>query len=103
MAAPAPGRSSATAAPSRAAAGASPPEQWKVLIRENHVGYISWEDYEQNQRLLEANGAMREGQTGGAAKRGSALLSGLLRCGRCGRPLFVAYSGPGGRVPRYAC
>src|SRR5262249_50135737 len=79
-----------------------PPEQWKVLIRENHVGYISWEDYEQNQRLLEANGAMREGQTGGAAKRGSALLSGLLRCGRCGRPLFVAYSGPGGRVPRYA-
>src|SRR5262249_21374456 len=60
-------------------------------------------DYEQNQRLLEANGAMREGQTGGAAKRGSALLSGLLRCGRCGRPLFVAYSGPGGRVPRYAC
>jgi DNA invertase Pin-like site-specific DNA recombinase len=80
-----------------------PPEQWKVLIRDNHVGYISWEDYEQNQRLLEANGAMREGQTGGAAKRGGALLSGLLRCGRCGRPLFVAYSGPGGRVPRYAC
>jgi hypothetical protein len=31
------------------------------------------------------------------------LLSGLLRCGRCGRRLFVAYGGNGGRVPRYGC
>ena len=40
---------------------------------------------------------------GGAAKRGRALLSGLLRCGRCGRKLYVAYSGTTGRVPRYMC
>ncbi|MGE4092726.1 MAG: zinc ribbon domain-containing protein [Candidatus Binatia bacterium] len=39
----------------------------------------------------------------GAAKSGPALLSGLLRCGRCGRMLFVAYGGNGGRVPRYGC
>jgi len=31
------------------------------------------------------------------------LLSGLLRCGRCGRKLFVVYAGIGGRVPRYGC
>ena len=31
------------------------------------------------------------------------LLSGLLRCGRCGRKFQVVYSGRGGRVPRYAC
>ena len=31
------------------------------------------------------------------------MLSGLLRCGRCGRRLHVAYSGNGGQVPRYAC
>ena len=47
--------------------------------------------------------ARRGGTTPGAAKRGPALLAGLLRCGRCGRKLFVAYSGRGGRVPRYAC
>jgi DNA invertase Pin-like site-specific DNA recombinase len=80
-----------------------PLPQWKTLIRGNHAGYISWEDYQQNQQILEANAAMRDGQAGGAAKRGAALLSGLLRCGRCGRSLFVLYGGPSGRVPRYAC
>ena len=39
----------------------------------------------------------------GAPKRGTALLAGLLRCGKCGRKLHVAYGGNGGRVPRYAC
>jgi DNA invertase Pin-like site-specific DNA recombinase len=80
-----------------------PLPRWKALIRDNHAGYISWEDYQQNQQILEANAAMRDGQAGGAAKGGAALLSGLLRCGRCGRSLFVLYSGPSGRVPRYAC
>lgn len=46
---------------------------------------------------------MRAGQSGGAARNGGALLSGLLRCGRCGRQMFVSYSGKGGRRPRYAC
>jgi excisionase family DNA binding protein len=80
-----------------------PLQQWKTLIRDNHAGYISWEDYQHNQQILEANTAMREGQAGGAVKGGAALLSGLLRCGRCGRSMFVLYSGPSGRVPRYAC
>jgi len=39
----------------------------------------------------------------GAAKRGPALLAGLLRCRRCGRKLSVAYSGRRGEIPRYAC
>src|SRR5262249_23554508 len=80
-----------------------PQEEWKVLILDNHPGYISWEEFQKNQQLLEANLATREGQRSGAAKSGSALLAGLLRCGRCGRPMFVAYSGARGRVPRYGC
>jgi excisionase family DNA binding protein len=80
-----------------------PQEQWRVLQLDNHVGYLSWEEYQRIQQVLEANGAMREGQAGGAAKGGGALLSGLLRCGRCGRQLFVQYSGTSGRVPRYGC
>jgi DNA invertase Pin-like site-specific DNA recombinase len=80
-----------------------PQEQWRVLQLDNHVGYISWEEYQRIQLILEANGAMREGQAGGAAKGGGALLSGLLRCGRCGRQMYVQYSGTTGRVPRYGC
>jgi hypothetical protein len=39
----------------------------------------------------------------GALKHGSALLSGLLRCRRCGRKLTVQYTGAKGQIPRYAC
>jgi DNA invertase Pin-like site-specific DNA recombinase len=80
-----------------------PQEQWRVLQLDNHAGYISWEEYQRIQQVLETNGAMRDGQAGGAAKGGGALLSGLLRCGRCGRQMFVQYSGTTGRVPRYGC
>ncbi len=78
-----------------------PMEEWGVLIRDHHPGYISWEDYLRNQEQLEANGGMLGGS--GAAKSGPALLAGLLRCGRCGRNLHVGYSGVDGRVPRYFC
>ena len=39
----------------------------------------------------------------GAPKLGAALLSGLLRCRRCGRKLCVQYTGAKGQIPRYAC
>ena len=78
-----------------------PMEEWDVLIRGHHQGYISWEDYLRNQEQLEANGAMLGNS--GAVKSGPALLAGLLRCGRCGRNLHVGYSGTDGRVPRYYC
>jgi hypothetical protein len=39
----------------------------------------------------------------GAARSGISLLAGLLRCGRCGRKLHVAYSGTHSQVPRYHC
>ena len=80
-----------------------PHDEWKTLILNNHPGYITWDEFLRNQRTLEANQAMRDGSSPGATKRGPALLAGLLRCGRCGRKLFVAYGGNGGRVPRYAC
>ena len=80
-----------------------PQNEWKVLLVDHHSGYISWEEYLENQRRLEANVAWGDGEGSGAAKAGTALLSGLLRCGRCGRKLQVVYSGNGGRVPRYGC
>ena len=85
------------------ARGKRPMEQWKVLLREHHEGYITWEQYLHHQRMLEANVARGDGRSPGAARSGAALLAGLLRCARCARMLFVAYAGVGGRVPRYAC
>lgn len=83
-----------------------PQEQWSLLIRDHHPGYITWENYLRNQKLIATNARM-EGRMGttrtGAAKAGPALLAGLLRCGRCGRKLHVGYSGRRGRVPRYFC
>jgi DNA invertase Pin-like site-specific DNA recombinase len=80
-----------------------PLEQGRIVMLEQHPGYITWEVFLHNQQLLEANRAMPEEAAGGAAKRGPALLRGLLRCGRCGRKLQVVYSGTTGRVPRYVC
>jgi DNA invertase Pin-like site-specific DNA recombinase len=80
-----------------------PQKEWKVLLLGHHPGYISWEEYLENQQRLESNVAMYEGESSGAVKLGAALLSGLLRCGRCGRKLQVVYSGTSGRVPRYLC
>jgi DNA invertase Pin-like site-specific DNA recombinase len=79
------------------------PEAWTVFLRDHHDGYITWDEYRHTQRILEANVSRREASRAGSARRGAALLSGLLRCGRCGRRLFVAYSGTGGCVPRYVC
>jgi DNA invertase Pin-like site-specific DNA recombinase len=87
----------------RSAGHAVPPEQWSVVLRDHHPGYISWEQYRRNQVQMASNRAMRGLMTPGAAKYGEALLAGLLRCRRCGRKLHVAYSGTTGRVPRYHC
>ena len=79
------------------------PEEWTVCLRDHHDGYITWDEYLHTQRVLEANVSGRSVTRTGAAKSGPAMLSGLLRCGRCGRMLGVAYGGHHGRVPRYAC
>jgi|1186.fasta_scaffold03285_5 DNA invertase Pin-like site-specific DNA recombinase len=80
-----------------------PKSEWKVLITDHHSGYISWEEYVQNQQQIDANAMCGDGEGSGAARTGAALLSGLLRCGQCGRKLQVVYSGNKGRVPRYIC
>lgn len=76
-------------------------EQWWALIPDAHDGYISWEQHQQIQQMLTDN-TYGEEQTG-AAKRGSALLAGLLRCRRCGRKLMVRYTGNHHDVLRYVC
>jgi excisionase family DNA binding protein len=79
-----------------------PVEQWSVCLPEHHPGYVTWDEYLATRERLRQNVRPR-GEGGGAAREGQALLQGLLRCGRCGRRMQVAYSGNDGRVPRYAC
>jgi transposase len=79
-----------------------PVEEWSVCLPQHHPGYVSWEEYLATRERLRANVRPR-GEGGGAAREGRALLQGLVRCGRCGRRMRVAYSGDGGRCVRYAC
>ncbi len=81
---------------------ALPIEEWSVCLPDHHPGYVSWDEYLATLARLRANVNPR-GEGGGAAREGRALLQGLVRCGRCGRKMQVAYSGIGGKVRRYAC
>jgi DNA invertase Pin-like site-specific DNA recombinase len=75
--------------------------EWDVLIKDHHEAYISWDEFERNQRVI-ANNATGKGSATvkGAVRRGELLLPGLLRCGHCGRKLHVSYSG---KLGRYNC
>jgi excisionase family DNA binding protein len=77
-------------------------EEWSVLIRDHHAGYITWDQYERNQRLIGDNANMRGAMVPGSVRNGGGLLVGLLRCGLCGRKLTVQHNGLRG-VARYLC
>jgi len=76
---------------------------WAVLLVAHHEGYLSWPDYERNQRLIADNANGKGMMVRGAVRKGEALLTGLLRCGHCGRRLLVSYNGTKGDVGRYNC
>lgn len=69
-----------------------PFEQWEVVLKDHHDGYIDWAEFERNQKLLALNAY---GRAGGAksGRGGAALLAGMMTCARCGRRLSVAYRG----------
>jgi DNA invertase Pin-like site-specific DNA recombinase len=77
--------------------------EWAVLLVGHHEGYLSWAEYERNQRLIAGNANGKGMMVRGAVRTGEALLAGLLRCGHCGRRLLVAYNGTKGDIGRYNC
>lgn len=79
------------------------PSTWDVLIKDHHEAYISWEEYERNQRLISDNANGKSYMGRGSIRRGGALLPGLFRCARCGRKLQVSYGGKQSYSQRYAC
>jgi len=80
-------------------------DEWTVLLRDQHPGYLSWEAFEENQRRLHENNWRTRG-TGGTTppREGSALLQGIVLCGVCGKPMGVRYhQREHRRVPYYYC
>ena len=80
-----------------------PKEEWLALLYDHHESYIAREEFERIQEMISNNAQWPNGPGPGAAKKGRALLSGLLRCGRCGRKLMVVYTGRNCDVARYMC
>ena len=80
-----------------------PMSQWKYLLTNQHDGYISWDEYLENQQRLQQNLSHRNVAMKGSAKRGPALLVGLLRCQKCGHRFQVRYRGAHSNIPRYVC
>jgi hypothetical protein len=84
-------------------------EEWPVLIQDHHAAYLSYEKYLKNQERLGNNSMMSQGKgksSLGPAREGEALLQGLVRCGHCGRSMYVNYGGhrsEKGRTMQYRC
>jgi DNA invertase Pin-like site-specific DNA recombinase len=86
--------------PGRPATGkrVAPRHEWQVLRHDHYPAYLSWEQFERNQRQLAANCTAAQG----AIRRGPSLLAGLVVCGRCGLRMSVVYTNNGTGL-RYCC
>lgn len=69
-----------------------PREQWDTLIRDHHEEYVTFEQWEANLAQLAAQATSRgDDRRAGPPREGTALLQGLVVCGRCGRRMTIAY------------
>ena len=82
-----------------------PRDQWDTLIPGAHAGYLSWEEYERNQKCLhESAQAMGADRRRRPPREGPALLQGLVVCGRCGNRMTIRYHSRNGQLcPEYVC
>lgn len=82
-----------------------PRSQWQFVIPDIHVGYISWQQFESNQKRLADNALGFGGaRKAGPAREGPALLQGRVICGICGERMSIHYSLAYQQVvPTYVC
>lgn len=77
---------------------------WLSCIPGAHPGYIAWEQFQQNLKVLEANGRGFDAARASSPREGAALLQGRAVCGRCGRHLRARYVARRGRLEAwYVC
>ena len=79
-------------------------DDWLACIPNAHAGYISWEQFQQNLKILQANGRGFDVARASPPREGAALLQGRAVCGRCGRHLRIRYAARrGGLETWYIC
>jgi excisionase family DNA binding protein len=84
----------------------APRDEWRVLIKDAHPGYITWDQYEENLRRLRQNAvAYNVVDRKTPPREGPCLLQGLAICGKCGQRMTIRYKYQSkGRVdPVYLC
>lgn len=81
-----------------------PMEQWPVMIKDHHLQYIPFDEYEYNVQKLDSNKARTPDHLlAGPPREGATLLQGLLVCGVCGRRMTIRYSFKNTVIPTYEC
>ncbi len=78
-----------------------PLDSWEVLRRDSHPAYVSWEQFLSNKQRLRDNRQMKEDGPG-APRSGATLLQGIAYCGKCGRRMYLRYTGRD-PYPLYIC
>jgi DNA invertase Pin-like site-specific DNA recombinase len=77
---------------------------WLACIPNAHAGYITWERFQENLKILKTNGCGYELARASPPREGGALLQGRAVCGRCGRHFRVHYAARRGRLEAwYVC
>ncbi len=84
---------------------AIPIEEWDTVIPNAHPGYITWQDYNDNLKTLQAcakaHGTDRRDHPPG---EGPALLQGMVVCGVCGKRMSIQYHRRNDKtIPDYVC
>ena len=79
-------------------------EDWLACIPNAHVGYITWDRYQENLQVLESNGHGYDVARASPPREGVALLQGRAVCGRCGQYMRVRYRDKRGKLESwYVC
>lgn len=79
-------------------------DDWLACIPNAHPGYISWEQFQQNLKILQINGHGFDIARASPPREGAGLLQGRAVCGRCGRHLRIRYAARrGGLETWYIC
>ena len=80
------------------------PKEWHACIPDAHPGYISWDKFQHNLKVLEDNGASYHAVRASPPREGAALLQGRAVCGRCGSHMSARYAARRGQVDTwYIC
>lgn len=78
--------------------------EWLACLPGAHPGYVTWDRYQDNLRLLASNGRGFDAARSSPPREGVALLQGRAVCGRCGQHMRARYREQRGKIESwYVC